>query len=408
MSEAAISQFMSLLCGADGAVDVLTEDALLRAWSSEEFEGHRPAPRVARAIADAWATLTEPTVTEHSRTVTGERVVVEFRIHTTTGLTFRKREQCAVLGLASGRISTIDMSAGPWVPCGPRDDWKAPQGMSDDELKEFLGCLGWDRYMARTVSTNQDSWTSLRRSLSGSGDAHPGANHAMRANFDEQSADAAIEEIIDWHRARNIGFSWITGPWDSPPGLGERLRAHGLVRAGDQALMVREGLNATEIPVNTELDIRLIGPDDTDLMDAALDITAVAFQWPPQTVEDERPDWYFNHRDPEMRKRHFTYVAFLHGKPVAEGILNLRSGTAYLGGAATLPEVRSKRIYSTLLRHRLLVAHEMGYNVALIHAEPMSRRVVSRYGFRAFATFDVYGWMPVMDPAVFATLVQDD
>ena len=38
----------------------------------------------------------------------------------------------------------------------------------------------------------------------------------------------------------------------------------------------------------------------------------------------------------------------------------------------------------------------------------MSRRVVARYGFETQAMFDVYAWMPVMDPAVIATLVQDD
>ena len=408
MSDTAVSQFMALLCGADGAAEALTDDALLRTWGAEDLAGHRPAARVARALANEWATLSEPIVAEHSRTLAPDRAVIEFRIHTTDGLQFRKQERCAVIGIAGERISTIDMYTGPWTPGGPRDDWRAPAGMTDDQVMEFLSCLGWDHYMRRTVSTNHDSWTSNRRALFGSGEAHPGANFLMRARFGDAEADAGIAEIIEWHQRQDIGFSWTVGPWDRPLDLAERLVAKGLMRAGDQALMARVGLDAQEIPLNPEIEVRRIGPEDTDLMDAALEITAIAFKWTPLMVENERPDWYHANRDSEMRKRQLAFVALLDGKPVAEAILNLRSGVAYLGGAATLPEVRSRRIYSTMLRHRLLAAHEMGYNLAVLHAEPMSRRVVSRYGFRTFAMFDVYGWMPVMDPAVIATLVQDD
>ena len=79
-----------------------------------------------------------------------------------------------------------------------------------------------------------------------------------------------------------------------------------------------------------------------------------------------------------------------------------------VGIPTTLPEYRTQKVYSSLLRRRLETARDAGYNVATIHAEPMSRRVVARYGFEPQALFDVYAWMPVIDAAVIATLVQDD
>ncbi|MBI5652746.1 MAG: hypothetical protein HZC40_20210, partial [Chloroflexi bacterium] len=53
-------------------------------------------------------------------------------------------------------------------------------------------------------------------------------------------------------------------------------------------------------------------------------------------------------------------------------------------------------------------ARARGYPIAAIHAEPMSRRVVSRYGFREFFKVYLYGWMPVMDLNVIKSLVPDE
>ena len=86
----------------------------------------------------------------------------------------------------------------------------------------------------------------------------------------------------------------------------------------------------------------------------------------------------------------------------------LRGGVAYLAGASTLPEYRNQRVFTTLLRRRLETAHARGYRVALVHAEPMSRRIVVRHGFREVGRYRIYAWMPVMDMAVIRSLVRDD
>jgi hypothetical protein len=44
----------------------------------------------------------------------------------------------------------------------------------------------------------------------------------------------------------------------------------------------------------------------------------------------------------------------------------------------------------------------------LIDAEPMSRRVVVRYGLVERGKTHIYGWMPVMDLEVIRSLVPQD
>ena len=49
-----------------------------------------------------------------------------------------------------------------------------------------------------------------------------------------------------------------------------------------------------------------------------------------------------------------------------------------------------------------------GYPIEAIHAEPMSRRVVFKFGSRDLARYYNYGWMPVLDMNVIRPLVPDE
>ena len=106
-----------------------------------------------------------------------------------------------------------------------------------------------------------------------------------------------------------------------------------------------------------------------------------------------------------MTEDAFAYVS---GPNMVEQFTGVRIAARDLGGAATLHEYRGRHLYSSLLRHRLEDARDRGYHLATIDAEPMSRRVVSRYGFTEHAKSYIYGWMPVMDEKVVRSLVPDD
>ena len=48
---------------------------------------------------------------------------------------------------------------------------------------------------------------------------------------------------------------------------------------------------------------------------------------------------------------------------------------------------------------------QRGYHVAAINAEPLSRPIVAKYGFKEYARIYIYGWMPVIDVDVIKSLV---
>jgi hypothetical protein len=228
------------------------------------------------------------------------------------------------------------------------------------------------------------------------------------ANWPAGEADQRIEEVIEYHRKRNIGFWWFTGLYDSPADLGERLRQHGLVWAGDNLTMVRVGLDNPEIPVNPDVEVVLLNEARDADIEAGLQVSGRCFNWTKEQTDARRSAWFDQIRGTPIAKDHLLYLAKLGGEPVAFGHTLLKNGLAFLAGAGTLPNCRNRRVYSTLLRRRLVDAAQRGYQISVIYAGPMSRRVAVRYGFKTYNKFDVYAWMPVIDMAVIKSLIVDE
>ena len=178
-----------------------------------------------------------------------------------------------------------------------------------------------------------------------------------------------------------------------------------MILAGDAAMMARLGLDNLDLPTNPACTVEILDGSDEDAFDAALTIAKVCFNWTDQQVVEQRPGLLERLRNPKFRERDMTYLARLAGQPAAFGRVQLQGGIAYLDGAATLPELRGRKIYSTLLRRRLEAARTRGYHLAAINAEPLSRGIVAHYGFKEYSRIYLYGWMPVIDVAVIKSLV---
>jgi GNAT superfamily N-acetyltransferase len=174
------------------------------------------------------------------------------------------------------------------------------------------------------------------------------------------------------------------------------------------ALMARVGLDNLDIPTNPQVKVEVLDGSNEQSVEDSLQIGAICFHQSHEQVEAMRLSWYERLRDPVARESEVAYLARLQGTAVATATLLLQGGVAYLGGAATLPLYRGKKIYSTLLRRRLEDARTRGYQIAVIVAQPMSRRVVERYDFREYERSYKYGWMPVIDRNVIRSLVPDE
>ncbi len=83
-------------------------------------------------------------------------------------------------------------------------------------------------------------------------------------------------------------------------------------------------------------------------------------------------------------KNAVSFLAFLEGRPIAAGALNINGGVALLAGASTVPEARKQGAQLALLDSRLRYAADRGCDLAMMCAAPgsASQRNAERHGFR--------------------------
>jgi GNAT superfamily N-acetyltransferase len=406
-------QFLDALAANNAAAfeAVLAEDAGLRFLRWDGVEAYRPRQKVIDRLQAEWSSWPDARLECLSTLAEDERAALEFRIQATDPVSRRYVEhiRSAFLTLANDQVQTIDMYCPEPFPSAHRSGWIAPATLTDDETNRVLEETQFGFDSRAQFPPKIEGQLSLRRSQDTSGIAHPGSNSFGGTRWMESEADAQIAAVVEAHRQRDIGFMWWVAPNDTPADLCQRLEAHGLVLAGSAAVMVRRGLDdLAAIPINPDITVQPADVTRDEHMEAVLQIGAASFNWTPEQLPEWRANLLAMARNPYFHDKEFPYLAYLGGQPVGFGRVSLRAGLAFLSGAATLPEQRGRKVYSTLLRRRLEAARDRGYHLAAIQAEPMSRRVVARYGFVEYAKTLIYAWMPVIDMDVIRSLVPDE
>lgn len=390
----------------DRYATVLHADAGLRLYRWDGSEAYRPRRRVVQRLMADWSAWPDPSLETFTIIAGDAKIAIEFRVQATEHDRYVEHNRSVFLTIKEGQVHTIDLYCPEPTPSARRKGWIAPATLSEAELHRLFESMMHNGDSREWLSPDEGGRHSLRGGLGGSGAAHPGSNEVGGMRWTEEEADRKIEETIAYHRERNIGFQWWVNPYDTPADLRDRLERHGLVLAGDAATMARLGLeNLDDIPTNPQMAIeRLDGYDDAAL-DAIETMMMVCFHWTKEQVDERRAGWVERMRDPKFRERETNYLARLNGQPAGYGRVHLHGGIAYLSGAATLPEFRGQHVYSTLVRRRLEEARARGYHLAVINAEPLSRPIVTRCGFKEYARAYIYGWMPVIDLGVIKSLV---
>jgi hypothetical protein len=307
-------------------------------------------------------------------------------------------------------IHTVDVYAPGPIPTAPRDPGPAPATTTDAELHKLfeVARLGYDP-RAFGLPNHRSDYISLGLGFGLGDDPHPASGFVGGARWTEEEADDRIAAVIAYFRERNQGFQWWTTPYDTPADLPARLERHGLLRAGGYEKMARRQLaDLSDIPINPELEIVEVDGTDEAIFQACIHVITVAFREPPEHAAEFAAHWRERLTQPTFRARNVIYLARLHGQTAGTARVSLHGSLGYLVAGSTLPEFRGHHVYSTLLRKRMEVAHQRGFGIISLDAGPMSRRVVERYGFQPYGMTNVYGWMPVMDPAVIKALVPDE
>lgn len=132
-------------------------------------------------------------------------------------------------------------------------------------------------------------------------------------------------------------------------------------------------------------------PSDDDELEAWLDVLVEGFAHPdgqgPQAAESFPRD-VVRRAVRAMAATASRILALRDGAPAAAGSLSVHDGVAFLSGAATLPAHRRRGLQSSLLEHRLGLAHGRGAGIACITTAPgsKSKQNAQRRGFSPLYT----------------------
>jgi GNAT superfamily N-acetyltransferase len=219
--------------------------------------------------------------------------------------------------------------------------------------------------------------------------SHPLANLVGMADIAPESVDATLKMVRNRYSGGRKAYGWVTGPLTRPYDLGQRLVAAGLSKADEMAGMALTDLEIG-ITVEPSIEIREATLHEAQ---AASAMMARAYGMPEDVArffnvllamsESKVPNrGYFAYVDGGDQPVGWSYLVYLPDSPIV-----------LLGGAATLPEHRSRGIYSALVAKRLADARTDGRRAAVIQAaRSTSAPIAAKLGFREVCGLEFYAW----------------
>jgi GNAT superfamily N-acetyltransferase len=205
---------------------------------------------------------------------------------------------------------------------------------------------------------------------------------AQRLRLDQESVEAALEEVRALARERNRPLvTWWIGDSATPDDLEQRLLALGLAPATMPAAEPRYGALALVRPPSGATTVAARRVRSFDEFIAAGDIAHEAFQQTEEQREGFRsaaPLLY----ELEQQDVSANYLAFVDGQPVACATAVFADAAVMLVGGATLPEARGRGCYKALVQARWDDAVHRGTPALVVQAGEMSRPILERLGFQ--------------------------
>lgn len=197
------------------------------------------------------------------------------------------------------------------------------------------------------------------------------------SSLHEQSADAAIAEEVEHHRALGQPFEWKLYAHDSPADLMDRLRRHGFTVGSCEAVLV---LDLTDAPAWIDAPpvhevVRLERVEQVELYRAVAeealgkDYSMTSGQLADAIRAGDRT--------------HLGYVAMCDGRPASIGRLYTHPQSHFGGlyGGATLERFRGRGLYRATVAARARDARALGARYLQVDALPTSRPILQRLGF---------------------------
>jgi hypothetical protein len=195
--------------------------------------------------------------------------------------------------------------------------------------------------------------------------------------------EPAIEEVEALASGAGIErVSWWIGELTRPRGLAERL-----LELGFEPDDPPEETSLTlAVPPGGEPRIRVRRADTFDDIVEALEIDWSVFGVPQEEREVRRVETRKAYAGLEASGLVSCYLAELDGKMVGFGRVVFTPYGGLLMGGATLPEVRGKGAYVSLVHARWQAAVERGTPRLIVSAGPESTPILVRLGFERMGT----------------------
>ncbi|MDX1414144.1 MAG: GNAT family N-acetyltransferase [Candidatus Promineifilaceae bacterium] len=209
-------------------------------------------------------------------------------------------------------------------------------------------------------------------------------------DLNEDNADKAIREQIDWYQTEvsGYGFEWKTYDHDRPADLKTRLLAQGFAGDEAEALLVIDLLDCPEVylqPVTT--DVRQIS-DGAQIADVAAiqeQVYGRSFDWLERQLQEniaQEPDFWS------------IYIAYVDGVAACAAWTSFPSGSSFAGlwGGATLSQYRRRGLYTAVVAARAQEALDRGYRFLMVDAGEMSRPILEKRGFKLLTHTTPFTW----------------
>lgn len=204
----------------------------------------------------------------------------------------------------------------------------------------------------------------------------------LYSRLNESNADEAIRQQVDYFEGLGYDFEWKYFSHDTPVNLKDRLAAQDFDIGQDEAVMVLEISKAPAILLQPpSLDIRRVHTlaDIETIIDLQQKVYPDEdFSWMRDVLGDRLDRW------PETVG---VYIATIDGQPAGASWIyyHLPSTFAGLYGGSTLPQFRSRGIYTGMVAARLQEAAQRGLRFLTVDASNMSRPILEKLGFQQIA-----------------------
>jgi len=199
-----------------------------------------------------------------------------------------------------------------------------------------------------------------------------------------------VKEVLEYFSQNQIPMMWFLGPKSQQAGLGRILDDLDVERAsmevpGMSVDLSKHERNELEKKMGNH-DIRMINPDDQQLLDGYAEIFMQAFEVDP-TIRDQMRQ--FAAAVPSHPDSSHFYVS-KDGNPVAIASVIYEAGVAGIYHIATLPEYQGQGIATALMSKLLLDAKQRGYQYSILHSSKRGKKLYENLGYRVNFWFDRY------------------